>query len=98
MQAAVSAVPIELVGRCAKEIVDSVCRGDKYLTVPTWYWPTFYGKILLCEAFDWFNRWFSATEPGIPPTQAISKMLIDLPGLKEMLWPESVMSPKIKTN
>ncbi|KAI3455066.1 hypothetical protein Pfo_011729 [Paulownia fortunei] len=93
-----SAVPIELVVRCAKAIVNSACRGDKYLTVPPWFRTTFFVKMLCPEAVDWFNRWFSITEPGIPPTEAISKKIIDLPGLKDILWPDSVRSPKIKSN
>ncbi|XP_011073098.1 11-beta-hydroxysteroid dehydrogenase-like 6 [Sesamum indicum] len=93
-----SAIPIELVGRCAKAIVDGACRGDKYLTVPPWFRTTFFIKMMLPEATDWFNRWFSITEPGIPATEAISKKVVDLPGVKDILWPDSVRSPKIKAN
>ncbi|KAL0342305.1 UNVERIFIED_CONTAM: 11-beta-hydroxysteroid dehydrogenase 1A [Sesamum calycinum] len=94
----VSAIPVELVGRCAKAIVDGACRGDKYLTVPPWFRTTFFIKMMLPEATDWFNRWFCITEPGIPATEAISKKVVDLPGLKDILWPDSIRSPKIKTN
>ncbi|KAL0441900.1 UNVERIFIED_CONTAM: 11-beta-hydroxysteroid dehydrogenase 1A [Sesamum radiatum] len=93
-----SAIPVELVGRCAKAIVDGACRGDKYLTVPPWFRTTFFIKMMLPEATDWFNRWFCITEPGIPATEAISKKVVDLPGLKDILWPDSIRSPKIKTN
>ncbi|PIN23589.1 putative dehydrogenase [Handroanthus impetiginosus] len=93
-----TAVPIELVGRSAKAIVNSACRGDKYLTVPSWFRTTFFIKMLCPEATDWFNRWFLITEPGIPPTEAISKKIIDLPGLKDILWPDTVRSPNIKSN
>ncbi|KAL0318898.1 UNVERIFIED_CONTAM: 11-beta-hydroxysteroid dehydrogenase 1A [Sesamum angustifolium] len=93
-----SAIPVELVGRCAKAIVAGACRGDKYLTVPPWFRTTFFIKMMLPEATDWFNRWFCITEPGIPVTEAISKKVVDLPGLKDILWPDSIRSPKIKTN
>lgn len=93
-----SAVPIELVGKLAKATVDSACRGDEYLTVPPWFRTTYFIKMLCPEPVDWFNRWFSITEPGIPQTEAISKKVIDLPGLKDILWPDSVRSPKIKSN
>ncbi|KAL6584353.1 hypothetical protein OROMI_003642 [Orobanche minor] len=93
-----SAVPIELVVRLAKATVDSACRGDKYLTVPPWFKTTFLVKLLLPEAVDWFNRWFFITGPNIPPTEAISKKVVDLPGVKDIVWPDSVRSPKIKTN
>ncbi|PIN14548.1 Hydroxysteroid 17-beta dehydrogenase 11 [Handroanthus impetiginosus] len=97
-QVVMTAVPIELVGRSAKAIVNSACRGDKYLTVPSWFRTTFFIKMLCPEATDWFNRWFLITEPGIPPTEAISKKIIDLPGLKDILWPDTVRSPNIKSN
>lgn len=93
-----SAVPIELVGKLAKATVNSACRGDEYLTVPPWFRTTYFIKMLCPEPVDWFNRWFSITEPGIPQTEAISKKVIDLPGLKDILWPDSVRSPKIKSN
>lgn len=93
-----SAVPIEMAGRCAKAIVNSACRGDKYLTWPPWVGTTFFIKTLCPEVVDWFNRWYLITDPGVPSTQAISKQIIDLPGLKDILWPDSVRSSKIKSN
>jgi short-subunit dehydrogenase len=93
-----SAVPIEMVGRCAEAIVKSACRGDKYLTWPPWMNSVFLVKTLCPQVVDWFNRWYLLTEAGVPPTEAISKKVIDLPGLKDMLWPHSLRSPKIKTN
>ncbi|KAH6807866.1 hypothetical protein C2S51_028974 [Perilla frutescens var. frutescens] len=94
----ISAAPIETVQRCAEAIVNSACRGDKYLTWPPWFRMTFFVKTLCPELVDWFNRWYFVTDPGVPPTQAISKKIIDLPGLKDILWPDSVRSAKIKTS
>ncbi|KAG8379454.1 hypothetical protein BUALT_Bualt07G0090200 [Buddleja alternifolia] len=93
-----SATPIERVERLAKAVVNSASRGDKYLTVPPWFKMTFFIKMLLREAVDWFNHWFFIPEPGVPPTEAVSKKVVDIPGLKDILWPDSVRSPKIKTN
>lgn len=98
LQVVMSGVPIEMVGQCAKAVVKSACRGDKYLTWPPWVRTTFFIKTLCPEAVDWFNRWYLLTHPGVPPTQALSKKLIDLPGLKDILWPDSVRSPTIKTS
>ncbi|KAL7139624.1 hypothetical protein ABFS83_09G065600 [Erythranthe nasuta] len=91
-----SAVPIERVARLAESTVNAARRGDKYLTVPPWFKTTLFIKMFCPEGVDWFNRWFSITEPGIPQTEAISKKVVDLPGLKDLLWPDSVRSPKIK--
>ncbi|KAG6401880.1 hypothetical protein SASPL_138748 [Salvia splendens] len=91
-----SAVPVETVGRCAEAVVKSACHGDSYLTWPTWMGATFFVKALCPEAVDWFNHWYLLTDPGVPPTQAISKKVVDLPRIKDM-WPDSFRSPTIKT-
>ncbi|KAL1541815.1 11beta-hydroxysteroid dehydrogenase [Salvia divinorum] len=93
-----SAVPVETVGRCAGAVVKSACRGDSYLTWPPWMGATFFVKALCPEAVDWFNHWYLLTDPGVPPTQAISKKVVDLPGVKDIMWPDSIRSPTIKTN
>ncbi|KAL3621572.1 hypothetical protein CASFOL_036484 [Castilleja foliolosa] len=93
-----SIVPVELVRKLAKAVVDGACRGDKYITVPAWIRTTFFVKLLCPEVIDWFNRWFCITEPRMPPTEAISKKAIDLPGLKDIIWPDSIRCPKIKSN
>ncbi|KAG6404178.1 hypothetical protein SASPL_136418 [Salvia splendens] len=91
-----SAVPVETVGRCAEAVVKSACRGDSYLTWPPWMGATFFVKALCPEAVDWFNHWYLLTDPGVPPTQAISKKVVDLPGIKDIMWPDSIRSPTIK--
>jgi len=41
--------------RCAKAIVDSACRGDRYLVEPSWARITFLIKVLCPEVLEW---WF----------------------------------------
>jgi hypothetical protein len=41
--------------RCAKAIVDSACRGDRYLVEPSWARITFLMKVLCPEVLEW---WF----------------------------------------
>ncbi|KAI5562981.1 hypothetical protein BDE02_15G086600 [Populus trichocarpa] len=41
--------------RCAKAIVDSACRGDRYLVEPSWTRITFLMKVLCPEVLEW---WF----------------------------------------
>ncbi|KAL2482699.1 11-beta-hydroxysteroid dehydrogenase 1A [Forsythia ovata] len=94
----ISAVPIETAERCAKAIVDSACRGDEYLMEPFWFLSTFYYKMFFPEVIEWFNRWFFLTEPGTPPGEAISKKILDFPGLKKILYPDSLLSPEIKVD
>lgn len=49
-------IPMETAERCAQAIVDSTCRGDKYLTEPSWIDAGFLWKLLCPEVFDWCKR------------------------------------------
>ncbi|KAJ6676454.1 RETINOL DEHYDROGENASE-RELATED [Salix viminalis] len=40
--------------RCAKAIVDSACRGDRYLVEPSWARITFLIKVLCPEVVEWW--------------------------------------------
>ncbi|XP_057459471.1 11-beta-hydroxysteroid dehydrogenase A-like isoform X1 [Actinidia eriantha] len=93
-----SIVPVETTGRCAKAIVNSACRGEKYLTEPPWFRTTIFWTVFCPEVLEWFSRWFFITEPGIPPKEAPSKKILDLTGLKKYIYPESILSPEIKVD
>nr|POE64461.1 11-beta-hydroxysteroid dehydrogenase-like 3 [Quercus suber] len=45
--------PVESTERCAKAIVDSTCRGDMYLTVPSWMGWGFWTRVLCPEVLEW---------------------------------------------
>ncbi|CAJ2676654.1 unnamed protein product [Trifolium pratense] len=92
----VSVVPIRSVTEAAKEIVNSACRGDSYLTEPAWIKTTFYWKVFCPEVLEFLNRWLLLS--GSSERETISKKLINLPGLKKYVYPESVRNPKLKPN
>ncbi|KAI8544017.1 hypothetical protein RHMOL_Rhmol08G0262400 [Rhododendron molle] len=91
-----SIVPVERVQRGAKAIVDSACRGENFLTEPSWFRTTFFWRLFCPEILDWLNRVFLIPPPGAPPTEALSKNILDLTGLKKYIYPPSLLSPKIK--
>ena len=93
-----SIVPVEIAGRCAKAIVNSACRGEKYLTEPPWFRTTIFWTVFCPEVLEWFSRCFFITEPGILPKEAPSKKILDLTGLKKYIYPESILSPEIKVD
>lgn len=90
--------PIEPAEKSAKAIVNSACRGDNYLTDPSWMRMTFYYKLFLPELIEWFSRWLLITKPRKPPTQAPGKIILDQTGLKNIVYPDSLLSPEIKVN
>ncbi|XP_058226435.1 11-beta-hydroxysteroid dehydrogenase A-like isoform X2 [Rhododendron vialii] len=91
-----SIVPVERVERGAKAIVDSACRGENYLTEPSWFRTTFIWRVFCPEILDWLNHVFLIPPPGAPPTEALSKKILDLTGLKKYIYPPSLLSPVIK--
>ncbi|KAL4634519.1 hypothetical protein ACB092_04G205600 [Castanea dentata] len=52
-QGNISWMPIESTERCAKAIVDSTCRGDMYLTVPSWMGWGFWMRVFCPEILEW---------------------------------------------
>ncbi|KAK7853244.1 11-beta-hydroxysteroid dehydrogenase-like 6 [Quercus suber] len=52
-QGKISWMPVESTERCAKAIVDSTCRGDMYLTVPSWMGWGFLTRLLCPEVLEW---------------------------------------------
>ncbi|XP_014505688.1 11-beta-hydroxysteroid dehydrogenase-like 2 isoform X2 [Vigna radiata var. radiata] len=46
-------VPLESASECAKAIVESACRGDMYVTYPSWYKMLFPWKVLHPQFVDW---------------------------------------------
>lgn len=46
-------IPMESASKCAKAIVKSACRGDMYITDPSWVKVLFPWKVLFPEVVDW---------------------------------------------
>ncbi|KAK7369635.1 hypothetical protein VNO80_11677 [Phaseolus coccineus] len=91
-----SVMPIKSVTEAAKAIVKSVCRGDSYLTEPTWFTTTFYWQIFCPEVLELLNRWSLTSESS--EEEPASKKVLDLAFLKKYMHPKSVRSPNIKPN
>jgi len=89
-------MPIKSVTEAAKAIVNSVCRGDSYLTEPAWFTTTFYWQIFCPEVLEFLNRWSLTSESS--EEEPASKKVLDLAFLKKYMHPKSVRSPNIKPN
>ncbi|KAI3499602.1 hypothetical protein L1887_35405 [Cichorium endivia] len=94
--AEMSIVPIELSTASARAVVDGACRGDVYIAEPKWVQTTAYWVVFFPEMVEWVNRWFLGVKPGASPSDALSKKLLDLPGMRHVAEPDSVRSSKIK--
>ncbi|XP_047960080.1 11-beta-hydroxysteroid dehydrogenase A-like [Salvia hispanica] len=86
----VSVIPIERADSCAKAIVRSAVRGERYLTEPRWFRMTYLWKIFCPEVLEWMYRLFYIGNPGSADAEPLSKKLVDYSGAKSLLYPESV--------
>lgn len=91
-------MPVGSVSGCAKSIVNSTLRGDRYLTVPAWFRMTYVVKVLCPELVEWSFRMLYLTKSNTTPVrEAPSKKILDATGIKNLFYPSSIHSPQIKT-
>ncbi|GMI76686.1 hydroxysteroid dehydrogenase 6 [Hibiscus trionum] len=74
----VNVMPVESAERCAKAIVESACRGDKYLTVPSWMHTTVVWRVFLPEMMDWWEGFMLMSGTGSSSRDAPSKKLYSM--------------------
>lgn len=77
-------------------VVESACRGDEYVTWPSWYKPFHMVMCVAPEAVNWFSRSFYVTKPGSSSKKTLSKQLLDLNGVKKFLYPVSIRTATAK--
>ncbi|EOY22542.1 Glucose 1-dehydrogenase, putative [Theobroma cacao] len=74
----VSLMPLESADKCAKAVVDSACRGENYLTLPSWTKATLLWKVFCPEIIEWWNRLLLMTGPGSSHGDVPSKKIFDV--------------------
>lgn len=82
---------------CAKTIVDSACRGERYVTIPAWFRVSYLWKVFCPEVLEWMYRLMYLTGPEISPKDALSKKVADYTGAQNVLYPETIRNADIKT-
>ncbi|KAH9611699.1 hypothetical protein KSS87_016070 [Heliosperma pusillum] len=94
----VSLFPMETTERCAKVVINSACRGQRYVTTPAWYRVSYWWLVFWPELVELVFRLLYVTEHGVSPTETLSKKIMDLPGFKEIIRPSSTQSSGVKTD
>ncbi|KAH9770047.1 11-beta-hydroxysteroid dehydrogenase 1A [Citrus sinensis] len=95
----ISLLPVQPTEECAKAIVNSACRGDRYLTQPSWVRVTYYWKVFWPEIIEWCNRVLLMTGPGTSQRDTLSKKILDAANeIKEFLTPGTVPFDELKTH
>lgn len=89
-------MPVEYAENCAKAMVDAVRRGDRYMTIPTWFRVLYLWRVFAPEVPEWCYRMLYMTRPGQPASGALSKKMVDVTGAKHVLYPSSLHSSEVK--
>lgn len=55
-------------------------------------------KVFCPELLEWGYKFFYMARPGAPAEEAPSKKILDYTGAKNVLYPESLHTPEIKTD
>ncbi|PIN14547.1 putative dehydrogenase [Handroanthus impetiginosus] len=92
----VNIIPVQRVESCAKAIVRSALRGERYVTEPAWFKVTYFWKLFAPEVLEWIYRILYITRPGDPSSEAFGRKIMDYTGVKGVLYPESVQVPEPK--
>lgn len=77
-QVQVNVLPVESAERCAKAIMRSVCRGDRYLLEPSWIGCVILWKVFCSEVTESVARWMLMVQPTLPMTEAPTKKILDV--------------------
>lgn len=75
------------VSGCAKEIVNGVCRKQRYVTEPSWFKVTYLWKVFCPELIEWGCRLLFMTTSE---ENALNKKILDNTGVRGVLYPESI--------
>ncbi|ONK58533.1 uncharacterized protein A4U43_C09F14050 [Asparagus officinalis] len=88
----VGPLPVGHTEKCAEVVVDSACRGDTYVTWPSWYRPLHMVMCVAPEIVDWFSRSFYVAKPGSSSGKTLSQKILEATGAKKFLYPASIRS------
>ncbi|KAG5617523.1 hypothetical protein H5410_017347 [Solanum commersonii] len=93
----VGLTPVMKVEDCAKAIVNGACRGERYITVPSWFRVTYLWKVLCPDVVEWFLRLLYLSGWGASPEDAPSKKILDYTSVQKVLYPENIRELEPKT-
>ncbi|XP_022923933.1 11-beta-hydroxysteroid dehydrogenase 1B-like [Cucurbita moschata] len=90
--ALIGLVPVETAEACAKAVVKGICRGQRYVTEPSWYDVLYYWKAFCPEIVEWCYRILAMPAAGASESDALTKQALDYTGAKYVMYPSSIRS------
>lgn len=98
VQAQAGLVPVRSVAECAKTIVRSACRGDRYLVEPAWFRISHWLKTFCPEILDVVIWLQYITKPGASPHESLNKKLMNLPGARMLYGRAAELPAELKAD
>ena len=76
---------------CAKDIVKGAIRGHRYVRVPYWSTVFLLYRVFTPEVVDFLlNLIYLTPVPGRKDHAPLSKVLMEIPGIKTLLYPSNI--------
>ncbi|KAH7290924.1 hypothetical protein KP509_30G069400 [Ceratopteris richardii] len=93
----VGPMPVAYAEECAKAIIRGALRNYKYVRVPYWYTVFLLYRIFAPEVLDFLLALFYLVPtPGRKDAAPLSKALVDIPGVKSILYPSTIRAQRSK--
>ncbi|MCO5550927.1 hypothetical protein L7F22_004421 [Adiantum nelumboides] len=87
----VGPAPVAYAEECAKAIVRGAVRGHRYVRYPYWSTVLLLFRVFTPEVIDFFLCLFYMTPmPGRKDKAPLSKVIMEIPGAKSLLYPSSI--------
>ncbi|MCO5572401.1 hypothetical protein L7F22_026155 [Adiantum nelumboides] len=93
----VGPAPVAYAEECAKAMLRGALRNYRYVRVPYWYTVFLLYRIFAPEVLDFLMALvYLVPTPGRKDGAPLSKTIVDIPGMKSILYPHTIRSPRIK--
>ncbi|MCO5550472.1 hypothetical protein L7F22_003959 [Adiantum nelumboides] len=93
----VGPAPVAYAEECAKAMLRGALRNYRYVRVPYWYTVFLLYRIFAPEVLDFLMALvYLVPTPGRKDGAPLSKTIVDIPGMKNILYPHTIRSPRIK--
>lgn len=93
----VGPAPIAYAEECAKAMLKGALRNYRYVRVPYWYTIFLLYRIFAPEVLDFLMALvYLVPTPGRKDGAPLSKSIVDIPGVKALLYPTTIRTPRKK--
>jgi hypothetical protein len=94
-QQQVGPIPVAYAEECAKAVIHGIARGRRYVRYPYWYTTFLLYRVFAPEVLDFLLALvYVRPVMGRKDHAPLSKVIMELPGVKTLLYPPDIRSVK----